>query len=715
MTTTTNPSQPMEYLRASVKTETDSFNDEEQTLTAVVGAHGFTFKRYRWDLGGEVEIRLNLHDGLDLSRVEEGAAPLLLDHEDHIGITHSMQMVGDELQADVQFSREEPGGSTYRKFKEGTMKKFSIGYAAGKLTLIKTDEETGLRTFEASSIKIFEVTATGMPENIKTQTLSAGAEGEDRIIQHSLTIVGIDQMGSRIQSPQNAQTPPSSTAAAPPAGALAPQGEEGQTRDLLSADMILKIRAEETERQSFLHSMKEKHSLPSEFIDKLTLDGTNKTDSSALILDYLSSSQAPAPKTSGISVTRDEGDKEILSATDALVARYLSRPLKLTKLSQGNPFEGQSMMSVFAHFYEKHGGRVRFGQENEMYQHFQAMKEFPVILGNFASRLLLEGYETPDKTFLPFVRVKEVKNFGTNLKARPARAPRLLPVLEDGTVQKGILSADETVEYSIRNYSRIIGITRPAIVTDDLGHFTDTVFAFGAQAAQLEAELVFAQLINNPIMGDGLPLFDPAHNNIGKGEPIGEAGLQAARLAMRLQRDQDGNRLNISPRVLIVGATLETQAEKWTYSPMNPVRPEDVNPFQRTMERVVDSIMDENPDTWFVATGGGMNPVVELAYLQGQRRPYIMKDSSDIQVDGTRFRYGLDVGARAIDWRGVWTNKLPAEEIVDPAELPDDAELADEVVRPRRQPAPSANKKVSKKKTRTTTRTGEGDEPEDEE
>ena len=66
-----------------------------------------------------------------------------------------------------------------------------------------------------------------------------------------------------------------------------------------------------------------------------------------------------------------------------------------------------------------------------------------------------------------------------------------------------------------------MGAKDPAPIDKD----TRMPAAFGASAAVLESDIVYAILKQNPAMGDGVNLFDAAHNNIGTAAAITKAAL----------------------------------------------------------------------------------------------------------------------------------------------------------------------------------------------
>jgi hypothetical protein len=64
-------------------------------------------------------------------------------------------------------------------------------------------------------------------------------------------------------------------------------------------------------------------------------------------------------------------------------------------------------------------------------------------------------------------------------------------------------------------------------------------------------------------MSDGNPLFSAAHGNLAAaGGAIADATLTAARLALRMMTNQNGQPLSVEPKYLLAPATQETTAQK---------------------------------------------------------------------------------------------------------------------------------------------------------
>ncbi|MFA7441501.1 MAG: hypothetical protein WCZ66_11120 [Sphingomonadaceae bacterium] len=86
---------------------------------------------------------------------------------------------------------------------------------------------------------------------------------------------------------------------------------------------------------------------------------------------------------------------------------------------------------------------------------------------------------------------------------------------------------------------------------------------------------------------------------------------------------------------------------------LSPTAVSEVNPFAGRLEVLVDPRLPGN--AWRLFADPAQFPVLEYAYLNGQRGPQIeMRDGWDTL--GTDWRVVLDFGCGVIGWRGSYLN-----------------------------------------------------------
>jgi phage major head subunit gpT-like protein len=244
-------------------------------------------------------------------------------------------------------------------------------------------------------------------------------------------------------------------------------------------------------------------------------------------------------------------------------------------------------------------------------------------------------------------------------RAQLGEAPQLEKVNENGEFKHGTMG-EGSENYRIHTYGKIIGITRQAIINDDLSAFTRVPFMFGVQAANLESDLFWAIMTNNAAMGDGDALFHTNHSNLaGSGAVISTTTLSAARVAMMTQKGLDGSTtISVTPTHLVVPAAIMTTAQQNVTAIVgkNATKISDVNPFAGALEVVAEPRLDlDSAISWYVFSNANLIDMVEIATLDGTRGPELTTEEG-FDIDGMRVRAYYDIGGAPIDYRGFYKN-----------------------------------------------------------
>jgi len=282
--------------------------------------------------------------------------------------------------------------------------------------------------------------------------------------------------------------------------------------------------------------------------------------------------------------------------------------------------------------------------------------DFPNLLLATGDRTLRAGYLSYTGGIKNASRPTTAVDFRAKHRLKLGEMPTLLKVNEGGEFKRGSTAeSDET--YSLGTYGRIFGITRQALINDDLGAFVTVTGQFGRAAAEFEAKFLVTLLTSNPVMADTKALFHADHGNLaGAGAVINVTTLGAAKQAMRLQKGLDGiTPIDATPKYLIVPAALETVALQYL-AETTPNQSSLVNPFAGQLSLIVDPRLDALSATrWYLAADPATVDGMEHAYLQGQEGPYL-EQRIGFDVDGIETKCRLDFGAGFIDYRGWYSN-----------------------------------------------------------
>jgi len=280
--------------------------------------------------------------------------------------------------------------------------------------------------------------------------------------------------------------------------------------------------------------------------------------------------------------------------------------------------------------------------------------DFPELLTGTGERILRDAYEGAPAGVRNVARQATAQDFRAKTVLKLGEAPDLKKVKEHGEIERGA-TGEEKETYSLETYARIFGLTRKALVNDDLNAFADMAQRIGQAAAEFEAQHLVDLLTSNPTMDDGNALFHTSHSNLASsGSDVVLTALSEARRAMRRQKGVDGRHIiNAEPQFILVPAAQETDAEKLV-SEIQSATVSDVNPFSGRLTVVTDPRLDDDSATaWYVFADPTRVPVLEYAYLQDEQGPQITMREG-FEIEGIEWKVRLDFGAGAIDWRGAY-------------------------------------------------------------
>jgi phage head maturation protease len=282
--------------------------------------------------------------------------------------------------------------------------------------------------------------------------------------------------------------------------------------------------------------------------------------------------------------------------------------------------------------------------------------DFPLILANTVGRTLRASYQAAPSGIRQLAREQSAPDFRARSRLMlDASGFTLEKVLETGEFKLGSMT-EAGESYAIDSYGKIFGISRKALINDDVGAFSDLSRRLGQAAAVFEIQFLVDMLTSQaglgPTMSDGAKLFDATHNNVGIGGIPSETSLSAARIAMRKQTGPDGGQISVTPKYLFVPAELETTGQK-LITTIQPVMIADVNVFDN-LTLVVEPRL-KNATRWYLVGDPAEIDGLEYCYLAGAPGPQC-ESKAGFEVDGVQIKIRLDYGGGFVDWRGWQTN-----------------------------------------------------------
>lgn len=405
------------------------------------------------------------------------------------------------------------------------------------------------------------------------------------------------------------------------------------------------------------------------FEDGLVTGGHTVDQARAAIfarLEASSSTTGPQRSAAAIETVRDEQVQR--RADMAAAVAHRANPGANTLPDTARRYRGFTLAELARRSLEEQGvdtgGMSRaaivamaMGNSDDMgFRALHGTSDFTIALASTVNRSLRQGYEGTQRTFTRWARRGMLADFRAATRVAVAGNLGLQKVNEFGEFKRGkLIDSGESIQ--LATYGKVVGVTRQAVINDDLDFLSRLPQMFGRAAAEFESDTVYSILTANAAMSDGTALFHANHGNLaGSGAAIGESSLTAARKALRLQKDPSGNNqpLNLVGKFIIVPAAKETEAQKQFTAVVVASSAANTNVFQNSYEIVTEPRLDASSATaWYLAADPSQIDTIEYAYLEGEEGLYT-EQRNGFDVDGLEVKARLDFAAKAIDWRGLY-------------------------------------------------------------
>ena len=666
----------------------DGINREERTIE-IVWTTGATVQRVRWEgWDDRIEYDETLEVNERAARLERmnAGAPFLNSHrgwglESVLGtvVPGSVRIEDGKGFATIRLTEAPDVAPLVQRILEGTVRNVSVGYRVHRYDITKAEGER--EHWRAVDWEPLEASAVAIPADPGAQVRS----DENCMPTKPCVVVRRDAhaampaaSATRFDMPDEKKTAADGKAGAVKTeivpeqirtAAPAPPADPAPTSKVEpAAPDADAVRAEERERINQIHNLSRRHGLGDEFADDLVMRGVSLTDARTAILDKLADADSQGTRSTepGVAIPRDGLDAEVTyrdALSEALMHRHdpAAHPLS----DRGRDFRGMSLVEMARDALERRGIRTRglskmefvgmaLGQRSGAGYH--STSDFPAILANVANKTLRAAYTSTPRTFTAWARRSTITDFKPVQRTQLGGAPDLQKVLQSGEFTYGTMGEGKEV-YALATYGRIISITRQAIINDDLDAFTRIPAAFGAAAADLESDIVYSILIDNPAMGDDETLFSAAHENEGTASVINEASLAEAWRLFGQKTGIEERLISLLPRFILVPPGQRSVEARKQVTATTPNNTADVNTFAGRLDVVEEPrlIPAALPDPWFLAADPARIDTVEYAYLEGQEGVFT-ETRMGFEVDGIEIKARHDFASKAIDFRGLFKN-----------------------------------------------------------
>lgn len=648
--------------RGVVKPETANEKDRTIQVEYTTGARVFRPQYFDEDYYEELSTEKG---AVRLGRMKSGAAPVLNSHRSwDLNDVLGTVIDADETHATLRLSDRPELEGFWKDIVNGIIRNISVGYRVYKYEDVTPDDDK-IRVLRAIDWEPIEVSFVPIGADGGAGTRSHNSDTNQCVVLGAATLNRNEEKmakdkksGARVED-KNLKTrgegdeikkedvieeeQPASGEEEAPLGEDSPKEEERAETDAEKARAAERKRG--IEIRDIVRSLDLDESLADDFIKR----GDTVDQVRAAVIAKMAKRDEDTPTNSRV---RAGGQDEVLTRREAIENAIMHRanPSGVELSDAGREYRGLSLIEIAR---EVVGVRECRGlSKMEIARRaFHSTSDFPEILANIANKSLRKAYGDTKRSFTPFSRQITLPDFKEVKRVALSNASSMEQVVEGGEYKRGTFSEEaETIQ--LMTYGKIIGITRQAIINDDLDAFTRVPQKMAATAARLENRMVYDILTSNPTMGDGTALFHADHGNLAT-PALAIAGIGEIRKLMRLQTDPSGEDiLNYEPRYLIVPAALEVTAAQLK-AQLTPNQTSQVNPLSNTFDIIVEGYLDGSSAThYYMAADPAEADTIEYAYLEGEQGPYL-ESRDGFDRDGLEIKVRHDFAAKAVDYRGL--------------------------------------------------------------
>lgn len=391
------------------------------------------------------------------------------------------------------------------------------------------------------------------------------------------------------------------------------------------------------------------------FKENLTVEQTQ-----GLVIEELQKrSQALSSASKNVTITADESDKFRSAAVDGLLLRSgmdIEKPADGALDMQRYGFKG-----IAREIVRRSGNNGMFSDDDAIKLVFragsQAYADFTNILDTAMNKAVMNGYRQAPDTWRRFCTKGNLPNLEPAKRVNLNDMPDFIENPEGAEIQDVILG-DKGETIKLVTYAAKIKLTRRAILADDLGLFNKIARKIGNRAAQKIEAMAYDVLTANAAMSDGHNLFDSTHHhNIGTAGALSKATLAAAYALMQRQTDVNGTVIDVTPKYLLVSSDEAVEAEILTASTIDPSTTNTMgatNFFRnRNLVAISTPRINMSSNGFYLVADPASCDTIEVAFLNGNENPTIETIDNDKDILGRSWRTYIDIGAKAMDFRGM--------------------------------------------------------------
>ncbi len=197
------------------------------------------------------------------------------------------------------------------------------------------------------------------------------------------------------------------------------------------------------------------------------------------------------------------------------------------------------------------------------------------------------------------------------------------------------VSADDGLTARVKTFGKNVYISRNTIRNDDIALVGGLFSNLGAAAARIEAQLAYALIEGNPVLGDSMAMFHVDHGNI-EANALSETALGSAMGRLRTMETPAGAKADLAAAHLLVAPELELLALRLLHDAGIETIRVLASPWLAT-------------GRWYLLADPSQAPVIALLHLKGGDAGVTVGPVKDSKLrDGLTFGLRFDVEAVAV-------------------------------------------------------------------
>ena len=612
--------------------------DLEKRTIEVVFSTGYRGLRRTWG-GDRYYEELSMDSShVKLERLKSGAS-VLNSHNgwalrDVLGVVEDAWLEGTNGIARLSLSDDPEKAGVVNDILSGKIRNVSVGYNVRKF--VEVGREDDVPIMRAEDWEPFEISFVSTGFDPYAQ--SRGADDTETLCDF-------------ITTERTSMTPEQIEAKR-----LADEKEALRLKDLQDAEIRAAVQRgidQENARVRSISDLGTTHALKAETVKRMIDEKMDLERAHAFVLSEMAK-DTESRKISPVTMSSEFNEKThlIRGAEEAILTRVNSSVFTPTEASL--KLRGSSLMDIMKDVLSMEGVLTRGMTPNEICKRgFHTTSDFGNIMSGTINKILSNAYNTAPVDYGFFTQSVGVSDYKQVGHYAMSQGPSLLEVKEHAEYKRGSVNTKE--EYmQLKKFGRIFGVTREAIINDDLNALANWPRKWAFAAAQLKASLAYGVLTANPNMQDGNALFSTAHKNIlaaGGTAVLNEANLGAAITLLEQQTgfgsdDGDIQYIGAQAKYLVVSPAQKFAALKLVTAVV-PNQTSSVNLFSYLTVKSDPRITGTK---WFVMADNAFHDSVAMLHLNGEEGPQL-ESLEGFNIDALEYKCRLDTGAKALDWK----------------------------------------------------------------